>query len=342
MSSRAVNLGLYVVTFALLATGVATIGTSRADAGWLYDAHRYAGSLLCVLLIPKFGIILRAYTRRLRNGTWNNASTWAGLLLTLLLLISTLGALVWTLNLAPFWIQVVLFITPLALHWYVALALVPFLLWHVWVRRVSLPKFSRLPRTWVASPYTRRRALQWLGIGLLGTVGLGALELGANRSAWQRRFTGSRFVAGQAGNDFPVTSSDALPTIEVAGWQIRVHGNVPRPFSLNYAELSGMAGQETSATLDCTLGWATTRQWRGVALKELLVRAGWDQQSPVTVYALTGTAVALLPQDIDEAILATHIGVEPLTPEHGFPARLVSPSRRGYQWLKWVGQIVVS
>ena len=178
MSARAVNLGLYVVTFVLIATGVATIGTNHADAWWLYESHRYAGALLCLLLIPKFGIILRAYTRRFRNGTWNEFNTWGGLALTLLLLVSTVGVLVWTLNLVPFWIQIVLFITPLALHWYVAIALVPFFLWHIWARWVTPPKFARMPRellriatysqTGVESNRAWRAGRNWAGCARTG------------------------------------------------------------------------------------------------------------------------------------------------------------------------------
>lgn len=342
MTTRTVVYALYIVTFVLIATGVATIGTNRADAWLLYDAHRYAGALLCVLLVPKFVIIARAYGRRLRRGTWNEVHTWAGLVLTLLLLVSTLGALVWTLNLAPFWVQIILFVTPLALHWYVALALVPFFLWHVWVRWLKPPKITEMPRALVESKRTRREALILLGIGALGAIGLGALQLAGGLTTWTRRFTGSRLVAQFTGNDFPVTQSDAPPAIEVASWRLHVRGNVARAFVLTYAELTTMGTEERTATLDCTLGWAATQNWRGIPLIELLARAGWDKQAPVTVYAVTGAVVALSAQEVGEALLATHVGQEALSAAHGFPVRLVMPSRRGYQWLKWVGEVVVS
>lgn len=342
MSTRTVNYALYVVTFVLIATGVATIGTNRADAWWLYDAHRYAGALLCLLLIPKFGIILRAYARRFRQGTWNEANTWAGLVLTLLLLVSTLGALVWTLNLSPFWVQIVLYITPLALHWYVALALVPFFLWHVWVRWGTPPKFTEMPRALLESKRTRREALNLIGISALGALGFGVLGIASGWTAWTRRFTGSRLVAQFTGNEFPVTQSDAPPAIDIANWQLQVRGKVLEPFRLTYDQLLAFAAEERTATLDCTLGWAAAQNWRGVSLTELLARAGWDKLASVSVYATTGAAVALSAQEVAETILATHVGQEPLSAAHGFPVRLVVPSRRGYQWLKWVERVVIS
>jgi DMSO/TMAO reductase YedYZ molybdopterin-dependent catalytic subunit len=40
-------------------------------------------------------------------------------------------------------------------------------------------------------------------------------------------------------------------------------------------------------------------------------------------------------------ILATRAGGAPLDAGHGFPARLVSASRRGFWWVKWVVAIEV-
>ena len=41
-------------------------------------------------------------------------------------------------------------------------------------------------------------------------------------------------------------------------------------------------------------------------------------------------------------ILATHVGGEPLSRGHGFPARLVAPDKRGFEWVKWVEEIEVN
>ena len=41
------------------------------------------------------------------------------------------------------------------------------------------------------------------------------------------------------------------------------------------------------------------------------------------------------------ALLATHIGEEPLSYEHGFPLRLVAPGRRGFEWVKWITPVEV-
>jgi DMSO/TMAO reductase YedYZ molybdopterin-dependent catalytic subunit len=38
-------------------------------------------------------------------------------------------------------------------------------------------------------------------------------------------------------------------------------------------------------------------------------------------------------------LLATGVGSEPLSHEHGAPVRLVAPGRRGCEWVKWVVRV---
>ena len=46
--------------------------------------------------------------------------------------------------------------------------------------------------------------------------------------------------------------------------------------------------------------------------------------------------------DLSQAVLATHVGGEPLSAAHGYPVRLAVPGRRGYQWVKWVATIEIT
>jgi DMSO/TMAO reductase YedYZ molybdopterin-dependent catalytic subunit len=57
---------------------------------------------------------------------------------------------------------------------------------------------------------------------------------------------------------------------------------------------------------------------------------------------MTGHGHTFRLADLSEALLATHLGGEPLSPGHGYPLRLVVPGRRGYQWVKWIERIDVA
>ncbi len=41
-------------------------------------------------------------------------------------------------------------------------------------------------------------------------------------------------------------------------------------------------------------------------------------------------------------LIATAIDGQAIEHEHGAPARLVAPGRRGYDWVKWVAEVEVS
>ena len=76
-----------------------------------------------------------------------------------------------------------------------------------------------------------------------------------------------------------------------------------------------------AATLDCTGGWYTEQEWRGVPLATLLDRAGADRRAgSVRVVGVTGYARRFSLDHARHLLLATHVAGEPLDHGHGAPA----------------------
>ena len=50
----------------------------------------------------------------------------------------------------------------------------------------------------------------------------------------------------------------------------------------------------------------------------------------------TGYARRFPVEEAPRLLLALRMGGRSLSAEHGFPARLVAPDRRGFWWVKWV------
>ncbi|MGH8927921.1 MAG: molybdopterin-dependent oxidoreductase, partial [Acidimicrobiia bacterium] len=62
----------------------------------------------------------------------------------------------------------------------------------------------------------------------------------------------------------------------------------------------------------------------------------------VVAWSATGYARRFPIDDLERLWLATGVGGRPLSPGHGFPARIIAPDRRGFWWVKWVERLETS
>ena len=323
------NLALLVVVPLLVATGLLAWVTSGATASALLVLHRVAGVGVVLVLAWKYGIAQRSVRRRSRGG--NRLSLVVGGLASVALLLVLGLGLAWS-------IGIVSFDRPLAysllnVHVFVGVALVPLMLAHAATRWESRPA--------VADLGGRRVALRALVLGLGAVVTTVALD----RVGLARRSTGSREAATFSGNDFPLTiwAFDVAPAIDVASWRMKVDGEVASPGAVAYDDLLAMPFTECEAILDCTGGWWTEQRWRGVTLADLLARHGVRASAErVEVVSQTGHAWSFSIGEADRLLIATHVGGETLSTGHGYPARLIAPGHRGFQWIKWVTQVHVA
>jgi DMSO/TMAO reductase YedYZ molybdopterin-dependent catalytic subunit len=324
-----VNLALLVVVPLLVATGLLAWITSGATANALLVLHRFAGVGLVLVLAWKYGVARRSIRRRARGG---NALSLVvgGLASVALLLVLGLG-LAWSIGIVSF--DRPLSYSLLNVHVFVGVALVPLMVAHAARRWESRPA--------VADLGGRRVALRALAVGLGAVVATAALD-GVGLA---RRSTGSRAAAAFSGNDFPLTiwAFDVAPAIDVASWRLQVDGDVASPGAIAYDDLLAMPFAERDAVLDCTGGWWTEQRWRGVTLADLLARHGVRASAQrVDVVSQTGHAWSFPIIEAEQLLIATHVGGETLSTGHGYPARLIAPDHRGFQWIKWVTQVHVA
>jgi DMSO/TMAO reductase YedYZ molybdopterin-dependent catalytic subunit len=139
---------------------------------------------------------------------------------------------------------------------------------------------------------------------------------------------------------WPVLHHGSVPRFDPAAWDFQVFGLVEKAVRLNWEEFNRLAKVEVTRDFHCVTRWSRfNNRWQGVPIREVLrlvkigIGAGF-----VLVHAEQGyTANIPLPDlDRDDVLFATHHDGQPLTPEHGYPLRLVVPQLYGWKSVKWV------
>jgi len=139
---------------------------------------------------------------------------------------------------------------------------------------------------------------------------------------------------------FPVLHYGSIPKSDPDTWDLRVFGLVEHPLTLSYTELLALPATRIVADIHCVTGWSKLDTvWEGVLFKDLMNLVKCKPEAKfVLVHCEQGfTTSAPLEVLMDEdVLLAYRYDDAPLTPEHGYPLRLVVPKRYLWKSAKWV------
>jgi len=164
-----------------------------------------------------------------------------------------------------------------------------------------------------------------------------------------------------------------VPEIDRDAWRLRVTGCIERELSLDWNAIQNLPARSVFATMECAgngrsfleqethgVQWGAGAighaEWVGVPLRLVLEQAGLTAAAREIVFtgADRGTEpdhpqtmafARSLPLDkaLDEdTLLAVEMNGEPLTPEHGYPVRLIVPGWYGVASVKWLERIHVT
>lgn len=330
MSSAALDRLLALLLVVQLASGLFTLRAGVPATAPLFWLHGLIGGALLVASLEK---VRRSLGPAIGARRWRRVAL--GALLSLLVATALAGGFAWVASgriwsIGPW--------TILTLHVWAALAIMPIVVFHLLPRRWRLLR----PRT-VARPISRRTLLATGGMLAIGAVTWGTANVLDIVRGGTRRFTGSRWLT--AGGIPPPTTfyGEGTPAIDTDAWRLQISGRVTRPLELDRSALAALGVVDRDATLDCTSGWVMTTTWRGTPLAAVLEAAGADERAPhVIVSSVTGWSVALNRDEIAGCILATHVADGDLPAANGAPCRLVVPTRRGLDWIKWVDDLRVA
>lgn len=152
---------------------------------------------------------------------------------------------------------------------------------------------------------------------------------------------------GSGPNGFPVNKTAkaaAISPSDVAGWELVLTGGT-REVRLDRPALLAMQQHTTVLPIACVEGWSTTQTWTGVRLRDLASMAGVRSPDSARVQSLQRrgafrAATLQGNQVLDgDSLLALRVNGQELSPNHGFPARVIVPALPGVHCTKWVTSI---
>lgn len=300
---------------------------------WLFDFHRMTGFALLFLAPWKGFTIYRSMMRGMEKKFDRSIGVLISLVFAHLILLVIILGIMWMFRWGPY--ASLFFQTLIAWHWILGLALIPFLVFHVWQRWPS-PKRQDFT--------SRRDFIRLAGLAAAGIVGGGLVTILARVQATEerpRRFTGSRGFNFFAGNEFPITGEPTI-TLDATQWRLAIYGAVRTPSILTYDDILSRKPTTQTEVIDCTSGWYSMQDWQGVRLIDVLREAGMQEKATgARLTSVTGYNHTYPMAEVEKILLATHVSGEILAPRHGYPLRAVVPNRRGWFWVKWLTQIDV-
>lgn len=218
-----------------------------------------------------------------------------------------------------------------AAHYAVAWLAMGSVLLHVAVKlpviRRGLTKLSPEP----GSGMSRRTFLRttYLTVGAAVAVTAGATVPLPTPLSWR---------SGRGPQGLPVNRTAGAARVADAAldpaWRLEVDGQ-----RLSLADLEAMPQRTVDLPIACVEGWSQQATWTGVPLADLV------SGGPVRVTSLERKGAyrtSILPvSHLHSTLLALRLNGERLSLDHGFPCRIIAPSRPGVLQTKWVHRLEV-
>jgi DMSO/TMAO reductase YedYZ molybdopterin-dependent catalytic subunit len=205
----------------------------------------------------------------------------------------------------------------------------------------------------------RRESLRALvggvfSLALIGALGQGLLAgLARAQSAIAELIAAIRGMPAEVtsvADHYQVSKNIFNPSVPERNWSLKITGLVERELSFTLDDLKALPSVERSSTLICVSNRVGgdligNSVWTGVPLRELLAMAGVRPGVEKLVLRAADNYADSFPlgSAMHEGVIVAYLhNGEPLTRDHGFPARLLIPEIYGMKNVKWLQEIELS
>lgn len=141
-------------------------------------------------------------------------------------------------------------------------------------------------------------------------------------------------------NGWPVLHYGGVPRFTPATWSFKVWGCVEKPIELNYETFRAMPQVERTMDIHCVTRWSKLGMtWEGVPMRHLLDLVRPTPEATFVIAHAEAGFTANLPFASlldDDVMLAHRADGKDISAEHGWPLRLIVPSRYFWKSAKWL------
>ncbi len=153
-----------------------------------------------------------------------------------------------------------------------------------------------------------------------------------------------RLPVGQTVTEkWPVLDLGIVPRIDLDRWRLTVDGAVEDPVTLRWEDLLALPQADEEADFHCVTGWSILDvTFRGVRLETLVALARPTADATHAMFHGADGYSTNLPlwEALKPDVLVVHtIDGQPLSRDHGGPARIVVPQLWAWKGAKWVNRI---
>ena len=144
---------------------------------------------------------------------------------------------------------------------------------------------------------------------------------------------------------WPVLDASGPPALDLARWRFRIGGLVENPKEWDWEQFQALPLTRVFSDFHCVTRWSRLGNlWEGVTTRTLVQLAGGIKSSAhfVTVHGYDRGWTTNLPLEdflADDALVAFLHDGQPISVEHGGPARLIVPRLYAWKSAKWVAGV---
>jgi DMSO/TMAO reductase YedYZ molybdopterin-dependent catalytic subunit len=139
---------------------------------------------------------------------------------------------------------------------------------------------------------------------------------------------------------WPVLHAGSVPEIDLATWDFTVSGEAERELTLSWEQLLELPSREVTVDIHCVTRWSRfDTTFKGVHWNELAKLVSPKPAARfVVAHAEQGftSNMPIAAIEDENALIAYEADGAPLTPDHGWPLRLLVPSRYFWKSAKWL------